>query len=207
MWQLLLLITQDAEELRLSLPLGNGNKPGLLGCNEKSHLYFCPVEWCHPLSSPECRKRNTSWGKILAKSPQKKVRSSQHWMDYSLYWVLGFLFSFTEHLGFILDFRKTFLGNPTLSSKFWSGLEAGSPGTLVYCLLKNGTALLIRICTILVLSSRECVGLNLPPFSSATLLWWNESIGFVSLVFVSRLFFSSCFLSMSSLFNVHMYLI
>lgn len=128
-------------------------------------------------------------------------------MDYSLYWVLGFLFPFTEHLGFILDFRKTFLGNPTLSSKFWSGLEAGSPGTLVYCLLKNGTALLIRIRTVLVLFSRECVCLNLPPFPSATLLWWNECIGFVSLVLVSRLFFSSCFLSMSSLFNVHVYLI
>jgi len=39
-WQLLLLISQKAEYLRLSLPLGNGKKPGLLGGNGKSHLCF-----------------------------------------------------------------------------------------------------------------------------------------------------------------------
>lgn len=154
---------------------------------------FATIEWCHQLSIPEYRKRNTYWGKILPKNPQKKYRSSQHWMDYSLHWVLWFLFSFTEHLGFILYFWKSFLGNSTLSSKFWSGLKAGSPGTLVYCLLKKGTAVLTWIHNILVLFSRECVGLNLPYFSSATLLWWNKRVGFVSLVFVSRLFFSLCF--------------
>lgn len=166
MWQLLLLTSQEVEYLRLSLPLGNGNKPGFLGGNGKSP--FATVERCHPLSNPKCRNGNIFWGKILAKNPTKNVRSSQHCMHYLLHWVLCFLLSFTECLGFMLDFWKSFLRNPTLSLIFWSGWRQTALALLEHCLLKNGTAVLTQIHTILILFSRECVGLNWPCFASVT---------------------------------------
>lgn len=122
-WQLLLLISQEAEYhwLSLHLEMETIYQSSWLEAVEKVIFTFAIVECHHPWSSPECRNGNICWGKILAKNPTKKPSSSQHWMDYSLHWVLLVLLSFTEYFGLILDFWKSFLGNPTLLSVFWSG--------------------------------------------------------------------------------------
>ena len=176
---------------------------------EKSSLFFfATTEWCYPWSSPEHRNGNICWGKILAKNPTKKVMPSQHWVGYSLHWVLCFLFSFSEHLGFILEFWKSFLGNPTLSSIFWSGWRQVALALWsIVCWRRT------QLCSPkYTLFSRYFLGNVLASTSAILLLVLFLTVmewvtGFVSLVFVSRLFFSLHFVSMSCLFNVPVFLI